>query len=228
MGDLEELNANCAYWGLEPFPADRVYDFQRAFGYVLGADRQIALWQAAEYCGIPDIFDYHSAVNDAMYTALIGAWLTPEALAYRPEPPVPRRRKLALRLSETAFPRQPRQKVGPLPTPEEVLNARNSRNPPCPLCGQKYGVARWVYPTPGEGRAASLYYSAFTCPEHGRFLCRLALTQGEDGLWRGRRSVPDITPELRREYAAALDGGVHICHGKGGRRRKRKKTASQG
>lgn len=228
VGDLEELNANCSYWGLEPFPADTVYDFQRAFGHVLGADRQIALWRAAEYCGIPDVFDYHNAVNDAMYTALLSAWLTPEALAYRPAPPVPRRRRLALRLSPLPFPRQPRQKVGPLPTAEEVLNARSSRNPPCPLCGQRYGVARWFYPEPRAGRAAALYYSAFTCPEHGRFLCRLALTQGEDGLWRGRRSVPDITPELKREYAAALDGGVHVCQGKGRRRRKRAKAASGG
>lgn len=227
VGDLEELNANCKYWGLEPFPADTVYDFQRAFGYVLGADRQIALWRAAEYCGIPDVFDYHSAVNDAMYTALLSAWLTPEALAYRPAPPMPRRRRLALRLSPLTFPRQPRQKVGPLPTPEEVLNARSSRNPACPLCGQRYGVARWCYPKPREGRTASLYYSAFTCPEHGRFLCRLALTQGRDGLWQGRRSVPDITPELKQEYAAALDGGIHICQGKGKRRRRRAGAASR-
>ena len=41
---------------------------------------------AAEYCRIPDIFDYHSALNDAMYTAVLGAWLTPGDLAWRPEP----------------------------------------------------------------------------------------------------------------------------------------------
>lgn len=222
VGDVEVLNENCKYWGLAPFPAETVYDFQRAFGHAAGADQQIALWRAAEYCGIPDVFDYHSAVNDAMYTALLSAWITPEDLAYRPEPAPPRRRRLALRMSKLAFPKQPRQKVGPLPAPEDVLNAKGGRNPACPLCGQRYGVARWFTPAPEEG-AAGQYYSVFTCPEHGRFLCRMALSQGEDGQWSGRWSVPAITPELKLEYAAALEGSVHICRGPG-RRRKKSKT----
>lgn len=220
VGDLETLNENCKYWGLPPFQAETVHDFQRAFGHALGTDQQIALWRAAEYCRIPDVFDYHSAVNDAMYTALLSVWLSPGDLAYRPEPAPPRRRRLALRMSPLPFPEQPRQKVGPLPAAEDVLNARDSRNPACPLCGQRYGVARWVTPAPEEG-VPGQYYSVFTCPEHGRFLCRMALAQGEDGQWWGRWSVPGITPELKQEYAAALDGRVHICRSAGKRRRRR-------
>ncbi len=219
-GDVEALNENCKYWGLAPFQAETVYDFQRAFSHAVGADRQIALWRAAEYCGIPDVFDYHSAVNDAMYTALLSAWISREDLDYKPEPAPPRRRRLALRMSPLPFPKQPGQRVGPLPTPEDVLNAKGSRNPACPLCGQRYGVARWFTPATEAG-AAEQYYAAFTCPEHGRFLCRMALAQGEDGRWSGRWSVPGITPELKLEYAAALEGRVHICRGAGKRRRKR-------
>lgn len=219
-GDLDALNENCKYWGLPPFHAEAVYDFQRAFGHALGTEQQIALWRAAEYCGIPDIFDYHSAVNDAMYTALLSAWITPEDLIWRPEPPLPRRRRLALRMSPLTFPRQPRQKVGPLPTPDAVLNAKKSRNPSCPLCHQRYGVARWFTPAGRKG-AAGQYYAVFTCSEHGRFLCRMTLFQGEDGQWWGRWSVPAITPELKREYADALEGRVHICHASGIRRRKK-------
>ena len=225
VGDLEALNENCKYWGLPPFQAETVYDFQRAFGHALGADRQIALSWAAEYCGIPDVFDYHSAVNDAMYTALLSAWITREDLAWTPEPALPRRRRLALRMSSLPFPRQPREKVGPLPAPEDVLNAKASRHPPCPLCGERYGVTRWFSPAGRKG-AEGQYYAAFTCPEHGRFLCRMALFQGEDGQWRGRWSVPAITPELKQEYAAALDGAVHICRGAGRRRRKRSGSAA--
>lgn len=221
VGDVEVLNENCRYWGLAPFEVEAVYDFQRAFGHAVGADQQIALWRAAEYCGIPDIFDYHSAVNDAMYTALLSAWITPEDLAYRPEPAPPRRRRLALRMSKLPFPKQPRQKVGPLPTPADVLNAKSGRNPACPLCGQRYSVARWFTPAPEEGGAGQ-YYSVFTCPEHGRFLCRMALSQGADGQWWGRWSIPGITPELKQEYAAALEGSVHICRGPGRRRKKAK------
>ena len=225
-GDVEELNRNCAYWNLPPFEAEEFFDLQRAFAHAAGSDQQIALWRAAEYCGLPDIFDYHSAVNDAMYTALLGAWLTAEDLAWRPEPALPKRRRAALRLSALPFPRQERRKVGPFRTREEVLDARDGRTPRCPLCGGKVGVARWHYAQPEEGAPPARYYGAFTCPEHGRFLCRLTLNQRPDGLWQGRRAVPEITPELTREYAAALDGSVYICRGTGRRRRRHAGTAA--
>lgn len=220
-GDVEALNENCKYWGIAPFEAPVFHDFQRAFSYAAGSGQQIALWRAAEYCRIPDIFDYHSAVNDAMYTALLSAWITPEALAYRPEPPLPRRVRAALKLSPLPFPGQPPQAAGPCPTAEDVLNARGSRNPPCPLCGKKYGVSRWSFVPPEEGSVPRRYYAAFTCPEHGRFLCCLDLAQGEDGQWQGTRSVPPVTPELKREYAAALEGAVHLCRRKAKRRRRK-------
>ena len=221
-GDIETLNENCKYWGLAPFEAGEFFDFQRAFAHAVGADQQIALWRAAEYCGIPDVFDYHSAVNDAMYTAVLSRWLTQEDLAWRPQPTPPKRRRAALRLTQVPFPRQARQRLGPTATPEEVLDARSSRTALCPLCVRNQGIARWHFIAPKEGRTAQQYYGVFTCPEHGRFLCRLTLTRREeDGLWLGRRSVPEVTPELTQEYAAALDGGVHICRGCGRRRRKK-------
>lgn len=223
-GDVETLNENCRYWGLAPFEAEGFFDLQRAFAHAVGADQQIALWRAAEYCGVPDVFDYHSALNDAMYTAVLGRWLTEEDLAWRPEPAPPRRRRAALRLSQLTFPRQDRQKVGPLPTPEEVLDARISRTPACPLCGQKKGIARWHFAVPQSGMPQQ-FYGVFACKEHGRFLCRLTLTRREDGQWLGKRSVPAITPELAREYAAALDGGVHQCRGIGRKRRRRRTKA---
>lgn len=219
-GDVEALNENCKYWGLPPFEAGEFFDFQRAFAHAVGAEQQIALWRAAEYCCVPDVFDYHSALNDAMYTAVLGAWLTPEDLAWRPEPAPPKRRRAALRLSPLPFPRQARQKVGPAPTPQEALDARVSRTLACPLCGLRLGVARWHFAVPKTGFPQQ-FYGVFSCPEHGRFLCRMTLARREDGLWQGRRSVPAITPELAQEYAAALDGGVHVCRGTGRRRRKR-------
>lgn len=219
-GDVEALNESCKYWGLPPVQAEEFFDFQRAFSYVVGAERQIALWRAAEYCGIPDVFDYHNALNDAMYTAVIGGWLTPEALAFRPEP-APRHK--ALKLSQLPFPRQPRLKVGPFATRAEVLDARAGRTPACPLCGRKCGVARWHCAAPGEDGRPRQYFAVFCCPEHGRFLCRLTAARLADGRWQGRQSVPEVTPELTREYMAALKGGVHVCHG--GRKRRKKRRA---
>ena len=225
LGDLETLNENCRYWGLPPFTAEEHFDFQQAFSHAIGSDQQIALWRAAEYCGIPDVFDYHSAVNDAMYTAVLGLWITEEDLTWKPEPVPSKRRCGALKLSKLSFPRQPRQRLGPVKAPEEVLDARSSRTRLCPVCGRKLGVARWHFVQPGEENTSRQYYGVFACPEHGRFLCRLTLSRRDDGMWLGRQSVPEITPELAQEYAAALDGEVHICKGKG--RRRRRKPAQQ-
>ena len=219
-GDVEALNENCRYWGLAPFEAGEFFDLQRAFAHAVGTGQQIALSRAAEYCRIPDIFDYHSALNDAMYTAVLGAWLTPGDLAWRPEPAPPKRRRAALRLSKLPFPRQPRWKVGPVRTPMEALDARTGRTPPCPLCGRRLGVARWHFAVPKAG-IPQQFYGVFSCPDHGRFLCRMTLTRREDGQWRGRGAVPPITPQLAQEYALALDGGVHVCRGPGRKRRRR-------
>lgn len=215
-GDLETLSENCRYWKLPPFSAETVHDFQRAFSRRLETDRQLALWRAAEYCGLPDIFDFHNALNDALYTALIGGWLTPELLVCEPDPP-----GAVLKLSALPFPPQPRQKVGPFFTPEEVLNAKNSRKPLCPLCGQKGCVLRWYALPVGRDERVRTYFGLFSCPEHGRFPCRLTLSRTEAGLWRGRRTVPVVTPEVERDCAAALRGEVHVCKGNRKRRRRR-------
>lgn len=224
VGDVEALNENCSYWGLPAVEAETFFDFQRAFAHAAGADQQIALWRAVAYCGIPDVFDYHSALNDAMYTALLGGWITEEDLAWRPEPALSRGRRAALKLSPLPFPHQPRQKVGPCQTPEDVLDGKAGRTPSCPLCGQREGIARWHFAVPEAGMPQR-FYAVFTCPEHGRFLCRMTVTRRPDGLWMGRRSVPGTAPELLREYAQALDGGVHICRGKGRRRRRKSRRA---
>lgn len=218
--DLEILKENCAYWHVEPLAAEEVCDLQTAFAHMLGAEQSIALWRAAAYCRIPDTFTFHNARNDALYAALVGAWLTPEALAYRPPT---REEKLARKFCVQPFPRQPRRKVGPLPGPEQVLNAREGRRPPCPHCGRMGTVNCWHTAPRGKGEGASRkYFGVFNCPVHGRFLCRLELTRQENGSWTGRRTVPALTLALFREYAAVTAGGeVHQCRGAGHRRRRR-------
>ena len=86
---------------------------------------------------------------------------------------------------------------------------------------------RWS--TPGKKLGEGQYFGVFTCPVHGRFLCRLTLARQEDGAWSGRRTVPELTPELMREYAASLRGQTHQCRGGGrrhGRRRGRREKAA--
>lgn len=220
--DFKALRQNCDYWNLPPVPVETVYDLQTAFSYLVGTGQQVALWRAVEYCGIPDVFDYHNALYDAMYAALVAQWITPEALACQPAKGKASRRLPSPRLSRLPFPKQPRRKVGPLPAPEDVLNAKTARRPACPLCGRTEAVGRWSYVRPKAGEISRVYYTVFRCPEHGRFLCRLTLTRLENGVWIGRRSVPPITPELKREYETARRGGTHICRGEGRKKRKYK------
>lgn len=219
--DFKALKQNCDYWRLPPIPVESVCDLQTAFSYQAGSGQQVALWRAVEYCGIPDVFDYHNALCDAMYTAVVAHWITPEALAYRPAPRKTARRLPSPRLSRLTFSRQPRRKVGPLPSPEGVLNARAGRQPACPLCGQAGMVSRWSFASPKDGEVPRVYYAVFCCPVHGRFLCRLTLAPLEDGTWMGRRAVPVLTAEVRREYEAARQGGAHVCRSLEGKKRRR-------
>ena len=216
-GDLDILKENCDYWHVEFLEVEKVYDLQTAFAHMLGADQSIALWRAAAYCGVPDTFTFHNARNDALYTALVGECLTSEALAYVPPT---KEERLAQKFCAQPFPRQPRQRIGAQPTPEQVLDARGGRRPPCPLCGRPGTISRWH--TVGRKLGEGQYFGVFTCPVHGRFLCRLTLSQHADGTWSGRRAVPDLTPELLREYVAALQGESYVCRS-GGRRRRRRR-----
>ena len=92
--DFGVIRQSCAYWGVEGFEPEKVYNYQRAFAHAYGEPtNMMALWRVVDYLGIPDIFDYHNALNDAMYTALVGAWLKPEDLDFAPPKRVKRRRR---------------------------------------------------------------------------------------------------------------------------------------
>jgi len=218
-GDLEALEQNCRYWDVPPLKAQRIRNIQTAFTYMLGAEgTQIALWRAADYCGIPDTFTFHNALNDAVYTAAVAAWVTEEALDYTP---LPRRRRGA-GFTTLAFPPPPKRKTGLYPDREGVLNAVEARRPACPLCGQRLWVQRWWPAAEGQ------YYSTFRCPDHGRFLCRLTLSRQEEGRWQGVLAVPELTWEQRLAYQRSLDGQVYLCKGLSKKKKNRKKRRRHG
>ena len=216
--DFDVLRQNCEYWKLpSPRPVEQV-DLQMAFSMGVGTRQGIALHRAVEYCGIPDAFTFHNALNDAMYTALLTAWIRPEALSLLSYP------KEVRRLADTpAFPPQPRRRVGPFPTVKEALNGRAARRQVCPVCGEPVWVRRWYAADP------SRYYADFRCPSHGSFLCRLTLSPAEDGQWRGRLAVPAVTPALLREFDGALRAPAVDCrgvHARRSRRRREKRRAA--
>ena len=86
------IKRNCDYYGIEYKPFPKVWNFQRAFSHAYDGTgkNEMALYRVVTFLGIPDVFDYHNALNDAMYTALVGRWLRQEDLEFVP-PPKPKR-----------------------------------------------------------------------------------------------------------------------------------------
>lgn len=212
--DFEILRQNCAYWGLPAPRPVHLIDLQAAFSLRLGTGQGMALYRAVEYCGIPDSFTYHNALNDAMYTALVSAWIPPETLSLLAYP------KEVRRLADgPAFPPQPRRQVGPFPSPQAVLNGKAARRQVCPLCGEQVWIRRWYFSSPDR------YYADFRCREHGSFLCRLTLSPTEGGQWQGRLVVPRVTPTLLREFDGAFHGSAVDCRGGAGKRRRKRRRS---
>lgn len=208
--DMEVLRRNCAYWNLPAPGMEKVYDIQASFSARLGSKLRIALYRAVEYCAIPDCFDCHDALHDAVYTALIGEWIPADDLMLCA---LPRRLQ---RLCDEKFPRQPRRRIGPFGSKEAVLEARESRRVMCPHCGRKMWIQTWS--EAGQDR----YYADFCCPVHGWYLCRLTLDVGEDGAWRGREVVPAITQNTMQEFYMATKAGCYRCQPIGRKRKRRR------
>lgn len=123
--DFGVLRASCAYWGVACVEPERVYNFQRAFAHACGASKtMMALWRVADYLGIPDVFDFHNALYDALYTALVGEWLRREDLDYEPE----KRSKRPPRRRRRALPAAPQEKAAAAPK-KRVRRRRRRKKP---------------------------------------------------------------------------------------------------
>ena len=213
--DLKVLGENAARWQLPAPPAECCLDLQAAFGRTVGADRQLSLEWAAAYCRIPDCFSFHNALHDALYAALSGAWIAPEALLSPCPAPDPAK---GFSFSAASYPAQPRVKLGPFDTAEDLLNSRRTRRVPCPVCGQPCAISVW-YP------CHTRYFGGLSCPEHGLFPCRITLAQLADGSWRGRRAVPLLTEEVERTFRSALCNEPLRCRAL--RKRRRRKNGAR-
>lgn len=212
--DFEVLRQNCAYWKLSAPKPVQLIDLQAAFSLRVGTSQGVALYRAVEYCGIPASFTFHNALNDAMYTALLTAWVGPNTLSLLTLP------KEVRRLADSPeFPPQPRRRVGPYPSLMAALNGRSSRRLACPLCGEPIWVRHWYTAAPDR------YYADFRCRAHGSFLCRLTLSPMEGGQWQGRLAVPEVTPALLEDFGGAIHAGPLDC--KGIRRKKRPRNSSK-
>lgn len=203
--DFDTLRQNCDFWKVRAPEATRLIDLQLAFSLRVGTNQGVALHRAAEYCGIPTPFTFHNALNDAVYTAMVSAWIDDDAMALLALP------KEIRRLQNTPpFTPQSPQQAGPYGSAVSALNSRGCRRVSCPICGESTWIRRWYTGEDGD------YYADFRCKTHGNFLCRLILTPDREGQWHSLTEIPEITPSLLGDFDRAIRSGSIICKsGKG-------------
>lgn len=214
--DLTVLLQNQSYWKLKGDLPRTYVDLQVAFGRALGVSDSLSLEWCAEYCGVPDIFDPHNALADAVYTACIGRLLTAREIqdAVRTPGPNPKGQK--------ALPKRSALWQGPFETLDKTLNNRGCRKGVCPKCGGAARTGQWFL---GEDR---YYYGKFTCPQCARgYILRLEVYRDKrKKLWANTAVFRSMG--AKRAFAAASQSPAIPCKGKrrGGYRRRRKRSTA--
>lgn len=212
--DFLILKENLRYHNISmPLPPT-FYDLQAAFSACAGASGQVALHSAIEYCRIPDIFDYHNAMNDALYTALVSEHIPAGTLDGAVRDPV----SLAQRQKPSAGLPKGRRWLGPFQDRDALLVSRGARSAVCPVCGARTRVSQWSWDRGGT------YYSKFSCPDHGSFLLQLVSAKSDSGQLWGATSALAWSPKNRALLNAAREVHTFTCHSKrsGGQRRGRR------
>ncbi len=77
----------------------------------------------------------------------------------------------------------------------EALSAMSGQENQCPVCGRQMLGSRW-FAQPGRR-----YMDLATCPEHGKFLIRVRLSDQPDGTVRVSRLTYEATSEAAEVYA---------------------------
>ena len=192
--DIGILQENLKLFGLETEWTDRWYNAQMMFNAQTdGSNAQKALKTAMEMFEIQPTRPAHDALGDAYHTALICAMLDlPRGI---------REYGTALKSHENGFHgadipgcicrsvhRDYKDKFA-------ALAAMSGEENICPLCGSRMLGSRW-FAQPGHR-----YMDLTTCPEHGKFLIRIRLSDQPDGTIRVSRLTYEATSEAAEAYA---------------------------
>ena len=224
--DFIELTRECKYWNQPFFVPEKILNLQKVFSCAVGeSKRAFSLEDAAMYCGIPTCFEFHNALNDAMYTAMVGMVLR-SAKGFWKQMKTPSRPKPKmwssplldqLGLSHTPYKPKPAVRIGPYRLVGDIKDNVEVRDLSCPVCGKSIKVQPWLFSST-QGA-----FSTANCPEHGKFLCRLLLKRLSRN-WSGIASIPFPKEDLLLEYLQAKKAGVTQPPRKGGKKRKKKRN----
>lgn len=192
--DIGILKENLQLFGLPDQWCDRWYNAQMIFNAQTdGSTSQKALKTAMEIFGIEASRPAHDALGDAYHTALICARLDLKKGAEE--------YNQALKSHENGFhgaelPGCISRKVFyDYADKRSALSAMAGAENLCPICGKKMLGSRWF------AQPSHRYMDLATCPEHGKFLIRVRLSDQADGLVRVSRLTYEATSDAAAAYA---------------------------
>ncbi len=217
--DIGILRENLRLFGLEESWTDRWYNAQMIFNAQTdGSNSQKALKTAMEIFGIEASRPAHDALGDAYHTALICARLDLKRGAQEYD--------AALKSHENGFHGAElpgcidRKVFYDFEDKRSALAAMAGSDNICPICGGKMLGSRW-FAQPGHR-----YMDLATCPQDGKFLIRVRLSQQEDGKTRVSRLTYEATSEAAEAYARRAEKADPEDSGRPRRRRRRSRTAA--
>ncbi len=190
--DISVFEQNIHYFGCEQ-PLPRVYDAQQYFSLLIDSPKERKSLKAAmEYYQIDpsETKEFHNAVNDAYYTALV--------FAHMPEPD----KVLNYPLKARSLVHQDRRKKTTLSVhrasrgPAAVIKTQFAQQLPCPVCGKLSALAAG-YVKQGADRYAALAQ----CPSHGLYYGRLRFFT-DDNKQRQAERVTTLIEEQNSAYVS--------------------------
>ena len=217
--DITILRENLRLFGLDEGWTGRWYNAQMIFNAQTdGSSSQKALKTAMEIFGIKATRPAHDALGDAYHTALICAKLNLDIGIQE--------YGKALKDHDNGFhgadlPGCISRKVFyDYADKRAALAAMSGEENLCPTCGRQMLSSRW-FAQPGHR-----YMDLASCPQHGKFLIRIRMSEQQNGLTRVSRLTYEATSEAAAAYARRAEKAdpqeVH-----GSRRRRRRRAASQ-
>ena len=191
--DVTILRENLQLYGLDDSWVSTWYNAQMIFNAQTdGSNAQKALKTAMEIFDIEATRPAHDALGDAYHTALICARLDLEKGA--------REYDQALKSHVNGFhgaqlPGCISRKVFyDYADKRTALNAMSGKENQCPVCKRQMQGTRW-FAQPGKR-----YMDLAACPEHGKFLIRVRLSDQPDGTVRVSRLTYEATSEAAQAY----------------------------
>ncbi len=216
--DIGILRENLQLFNIPTGWTDRWYNAQMIFNAQTdGSTAQKALKTAMEMFGIEATRPAHDALGDAYHTALICARLDLEKGC--------REYDAALKSHENGFHGAElpgciaRQVYHDYSDKRSALSAMSGEENLCPICQGRMLGSRW-FAQPGHR-----YMDLATCPEHGKFLIRVRLSEQEDGLVRVSRLTYEATSEAAEAYARRVEKADPEEISRPRRRRRRSRAA---